>query len=92
LSTTNNYYVRLDIDQLDLVTCLLLDKLIGINRTEEEINTMYDAYAEFLQQVRYGQPVGEPRFLTEMETLRELLKDDSQYLPIVDTIIALWNR
>jgi hypothetical protein len=53
---------------------------------------MYDAYAEFLQQVRYWQPVGEPRFLTEMETLRELLKDDSQYLPIVDTIIALWNR
>jgi hypothetical protein len=92
LSITNNYFsVGLDIDQLDLITCLLLDKLLGLNRTEEEVYSMYDAYAEFLQVVKSGQAPVESRFLSEMETLRELLKDDSQYLPVVDTIVALWN-
>jgi len=93
LSKTNNYFsAGLDVDQLDLITCLLLDKLLGLNRTEEEVYSMYNAYAEFLQVVKSGQPIIESSFLSEMETLRELLKDDSQYLPIVETIIALWNR
>jgi len=53
---------------------------------------MYGAYAEFLQVVKSGQSPVESRFLSEMETLREVLKDDAQYLPVVDTIIDLWNR
>jgi hypothetical protein len=93
LSIINNYFsVGLDIDQLDLVTCLLLDKLLGLNMTEEEVYSMYGAYAEFLQVVKSGQSPVESRFLSEMETLREVLKDDAQYLPVVDTIIDLWNR
>ena len=93
MSITNNYFsVGLDIDQLDLVTCLLLDKLLGLNRTEEEVYSMYGAYAEFLQIVKSGRSPVESRFLSEMETLREVLKDDAQYLPVVDTIIDLWNR
>jgi hypothetical protein len=93
LSITNNYFsADLDIDRLDLVTCLLLDKLLGLNRTEEEVYSMYGAYAEFLQVVKSGRSPVESRFLSEMETLREVLKDDAQYLPVVDTIIDLWNR
>jgi len=83
--------IMLDIDQTDLITCLLLDQLVGINRTEEEINTMYDAYAEFLQIVKSGQSHRGSRFLTEMKSLREVFKNESHYVTIIDTIIALWN-
>ena len=94
MSTSNSeiYTVELDIDQADLITCLLLDQLIGINRTEEEVNRMYDSYAEFRQLVNSGSSPEGTRFLEEMETLRELVKDEKDYVAKIETIIALWNR
>ena len=91
-SDSEQYTVELDIDQADLITFLLLDQLIGINRTEEEVNRMYDAYAEFLQLVKSGSSPEDSHFLEEMETLKELVKDESDYVTKIDTTIALWNR
>ena len=65
-----NYCVQLDIDQADLITCLLLDKLLEINRTEEEIYRMYESYSEFLQIVKSGSSTHGSRFLGDMETQR----------------------
>jgi hypothetical protein len=70
----------------------LLDQIIGINRTEEEINRMYDSYAEFRQLVKSGSTPEGTRFLEEMETLKELVKDEPDYVTKIETIIALWNR
>lgn len=90
-SDAKRHNIILDTDQTDLITCILLDQLVAINRTEEEINTMYDAYAEFLQIVKSGQSPRGSRFLTEMKSLREVFKNESHYVTIIDTIIALWN-
>lgn len=85
------FSIELDIDQADLITCLLLDKLLEINRTEAEIYRMYDSYSEFLQIVKSGSSADGGRFLEEMETLKELVKNEPNYVSKIDTIIALWN-
>lgn len=91
LTEKDLHTVNLDTDQADLITCLLLDQLLEINRTEEEIYRMYEAYAEFLQTVKSGVSPKEPRFIAELETLRELVKNEQPYADRIDTIIALWN-
>jgi hypothetical protein len=82
--------VNLTVDQSDLITCLLLDQLVKIESTEAELNPLMASYADLLTQVKYGN-VRDSRFLEELESLKEVIKSESKYVAIIDTIIAIWN-
>lgn len=85
------FSVGLTVDQKDLITCLLLDRLVGLSTSDLEVNPIHEAYADLLQRAKLGLSIDQSRFFKEMEALRALVGNDSHYLPIIDTIIALWN-
>ena len=80
----------LDLDQTELITCLLLDQLVKIESAEGELNSLMNSYADLLVQVKSGR-VRDSRFLEELESLKEVIKDQTKYVTIIDTIIAIWN-
>jgi hypothetical protein len=80
----------MSVEQSDLITCLLLDQLVKLESSEGELSPVVSAYADFLLQVKSGQPA-DLRFFKELEALREIIKEDQKYVTIIDTIIALWN-
>ena len=82
--------VYLNLDQSDLITCLLLDQLVKIESEEGELNSLMSSYADLLAQAKSG-TVGDSRFLEELESLKEVIKDQTKYVTIIDTIIAIWN-
>lgn len=87
---TDKFTIDLDIDQKDLVTCLLLDQLVKIEGAEGELNPLMNAYADLLVQAKSGSVI-DSRFLEELESLKEVIEDQPNYVTIIDTIIALWN-
>jgi hypothetical protein len=76
---------------LKIILSTVFQQPVEINRTEEEIYRMYESYSEFLQIVKSGSSTHGSRFLEDMETLKELVKDEPKYVNKIDTIIALWN-
>ncbi|MGG6460948.1 MAG: hypothetical protein ACM3JQ_05920 [Candidatus Eiseniibacteriota bacterium] len=89
-SGIGTFTVNLDLDQTDLITCLLLDQLVKIESAEGELNPLMNSYADLLVQAKSGNVI-DSRFLEELESLKGVIKDQPKYVTIIDTIIALWN-
>lgn len=89
-SGSGTFNVNLDVDQTDLITCLLLDQLVKIETSEGELDPLMNSYADLLVQAKSGN-VRDSSFLEELGSLKEVVKDQPRYVSIIDTIIALWN-
>lgn len=48
------YHVMLNLDQMEIITSLLLDQLIGVDISEEEFSALLSAYADYIQELRAG--------------------------------------
>src|SRR5262249_54782617 len=85
------YKVNLNLSQMDLISSLLLDQLLGLNVTEEVLNNLSTSYADFIYALREGLPVSESKFAAGVKSIEEIVKADPHYLSIVKTLLSLWK-
>jgi hypothetical protein len=85
------YHVMLNLDQMEIITSLLLDQLIGVDITEEEFSALLSAYADYIQELRAGSPITDSDFAYRINGIKGTIKDNPHYLTIVNTILSLWK-
>jgi len=85
------YHVMLNLDQMEIITSLLLDQLIGVDISEEEFSALLSAYADYIQELRAGSPITDSDFASRINGIKETVKDNPHYLTIVNTILSLWK-
>jgi hypothetical protein len=84
--------VKLNPDQMELITSLLLDQLIGVEITEEDFSSLLASYADFIKGLRVGSHITDSNFESRLTVIKDIVKDDPHYLNIVNTILSIWKK
>lgn len=85
-------HVELNLDQMELITSLLLDQLIGVEITEEDFSSLLSAYADFVQALRLGSHITDSDFESKLNVIKDTVKDNPHYLTIVNIILSIWKK
>lgn len=85
-------HVKLNLDQMELITSLLLDQLIGAEITEEDFSSLLASYADFIQALRVGSHITDSNFESKLNVIKDIVKDNPHYLNIVNTILSIWKK
>lgn len=85
-------HVKLNLDQMELITSLLLDQLIGVEITEEDFSSLLASYADFIQALHMGSHITDSNFESKLNVIKDIVKDNPHYLSILNTILSIWKK